>query len=110
MCGIAGLIGLPEQSATEIVGAILRRIAHRGPDDEGVWWEAGACLGQRRLAIIDTSPAGHQPMVSACGRYVLTMNGEIYNHHALRARLEAGEAIAWRGHSDSEVFLEAIAR
>lgn len=110
MCGIAGLIGLPEQAATDTVRAMLGRIAHRGPDDEGLWWDDGACLGQRRLAIIDLSPAGHQPMVSACGRYAITMNGEIYNYRELRAELEASGPIAWRGHSDCEVFLEAIAR
>jgi asparagine synthase (glutamine-hydrolysing) len=62
------------------------------------------------LSIIDVSQAGHQPMVSACGRYVIVMNGEIYNYRALRAELEADDAIAWRGHSDTEVLLEAIVR
>ena len=89
---------------------MLGAIRRRGPDDEGVWGEGGAWLGQRRLAIIDLSPAGHQPMVSACGRYVATINGEIYNFADLRAELEAAGPIPWRGHSDSEVLLEAIAR
>ncbi len=89
---------------------MLDAIRHRGPDDEGVWGEGGTWLGQRRLSIIDLSPAGHQPMVSACGRYVATINGEIYNFVTLRAELEATGKIAWRGHSDSEVLLEAIAR
>jgi asparagine synthase (glutamine-hydrolysing) len=110
VCGIAGLIGLPEDAARRGMAAMLHALAHRGPDDEGIWWEEGVCLGQRRLSIIDTSPAGHQPMVSADGRFVLTMNGEIYNHHELRRLLEERGAIAWRGHADSEVFLEAIAR
>ncbi len=89
---------------------MLAALRHRGPDDEGTWGEAGVWLGQRRLAIIDLSPAGHQPMVSACGRYVLTLNGEIYNHHALRRRLDRSGPTAWRGHSDTEVLLELVAR
>ncbi|HEY5289859.1 MAG TPA: asparagine synthase (glutamine-hydrolyzing), partial [Caulobacteraceae bacterium] len=89
---------------------MLQALAHRGPDDEGVWLEGNACLGQRRLSIIDTSPAGHQPMLSACGRYAITLNGEIYNYPDLRRELDAGGPIAWRGHSDSETFLETIAR
>ena len=86
---------------------MLARLERRGPDDQGVWNEAGAWLGHRRLSIIDLSPAGHQPMVSHDGRWVLVLNGEIYNFRALRAELDA---VAWRGHSDSEVLLEAIAR
>ena len=89
---------------------MLGAIRHRGPDDEGVWGESEAWLGQRRLSIIDLSPAGHQPMVSACGRYVATINGEIYNFAALRVEIEATGKVAWRGRSDSEVLLEAIAR
>ncbi len=89
---------------------MLAALRHRGPDDEGLWGEAAVWLGQRRLAIIDLSPAGHQPMVSACGRYVATVNGEIYNFEALRSELDATGPTAWRGHSDSEVLLEAIAR
>jgi asparagine synthase (glutamine-hydrolysing) len=92
------------------MAAMLHAIAHRGPDDEGVWEEGGVCLGHRRLSIIETSQAGHQPMVSACGRYVITVNGEIYNYRTLREDLEAVEAIAWRGHSDIEALLETIAR
>jgi asparagine synthase (glutamine-hydrolysing) len=89
---------------------MLAAIRHRGPDDEGIWLGDGVCLGHRRLSIIDTSPAGHQPMPSACGRYVLTMNGEIYNFRELRAEVDAAGAIAWRGHSDIEVFVEFVAR
>ena len=93
---------------------MTRSIAHRGPDGEGIWLdaEAGVGLGNRRLAIIDLSPAGLQPMHSADGRFVLTFNGEIYNHPELRARLESeGQVPAggWRGHSDTETFLQAIA-
>ena len=87
------------------------RLRHRGPDDEGVWIdpESGIGLGHRRLAIVELSPAGHQPMHSACGRYVLAFNGEIYNHLDIRAELQAaGFALAWRGQSDTETLLAAI--
>jgi asparagine synthase (glutamine-hydrolysing) len=89
-------------------------IIHRGPDDEGYWTDgaAGVALGHRRLAVIDLSPQGHQPMVSADGRLVISFNGEIYNHAAIRARLE-DEGFApqggWRGRSDTETLLQAIA-
>ena len=89
MCGICGFW----QSETGNLAAIARRmsteIRHRGPDDSGVWTDekAGIALGHRRLSIVDLSPAGHQPMVSPCGRYVLSFNGEIYNHANLRVDL-----------------------
>ena len=109
MCGIAGLVTrgrLDEHSVRRMVGPI----AHRGPDDEGVWVDAsaGIGLGNRRLAIIDLSPAGHQPMHSSSGRFVLTFNGEIYNHPELRAAVEGrggAPQAGWRGHSDTEVLL-----
>ncbi|BAE52824.1 Asparagine synthase [Paramagnetospirillum magneticum AMB-1] len=83
-------------------------LVHRGPDDDGAWVDddAGVALGFRRLAIIDLTPQGHQPMTSHDGRWVISFNGEIYNHADLRARL--GESMAWRGHSDTEVLLEAV--
>ena len=86
-------------------------VAHRGPDDAGRWLDAeiGVGLAHRRLSIVDLSPAGHQPMVSADGRWVLVLNGEIYDHHEHRQRLE-GEGVRFRGHSDTEVLLELIAR
>jgi asparagine synthase (glutamine-hydrolysing) len=84
-------------------------IAHRGPDGEGHWIEGNVGLGHRRLAIIDLSPAGHQPMVSADHRWVLAYNGEIYNFRELRAELEA-EGVWFRSNTDSEVVLCAIAR
>ena len=84
-------------------------LSHRGPDDAGAWSapELGVCLAHRRLAVVDLSPAGHQPMASASGRYVLSFNGEIYNHRALRAQLAD---YPYRGHSDTEVLLAAIER
>lgn len=116
MCGIAGIV-----SVTPINAAIVRRmidpLRHRGPDDEGVWLDEQARigLGHRRLAIVDLSASGHQPMSSHNGRYVLNFNGEIYNHAALRSEIEAGGGgpaaaqSAWRGHSDTETLIEAIA-
>ncbi|HJP68942.1 MAG TPA: asparagine synthase (glutamine-hydrolyzing), partial [Sphingomicrobium sp.] len=106
MCGIAGILG-PGADA-ETVTRMTRALAHRGPDDEGIWIEGDAELafGHRRLAIIDPSPAGHQPMLSPSGRYVITFNGEIYNHADLRLELEgSGQKLDWRGHSDTETLL-----
>lgn len=113
MCGIAGLIAR-EGAPTDLSAAIRAAtdaIAHRGPDDHGAWIDdgAGVALGHRRLSIIDLSAAGHQPMTSADGRYVLVFNGEIYNHADLRRELATiGCAPAWRGHSDTETLLAAI--
>jgi asparagine synthase (glutamine-hydrolysing) len=90
---------------------MAERVAHRGPDDAGVWaaTDGTVALAFRRLAIIDLSPAGHQPMLSACGRYVLVFNGEIYNHRELRCELErAGAHARWRGHSDTETLLASL--
>ena len=111
MCGIAGILdpaggtALPDRAA-----AMARRLHHRGPDGSDVWTdpEAGIALGHRRLAIIDLSPAGPQPMISSCGRMVLSYNGEIYNAAELRTELEAGGRV-FRGHSDSEVIVEGAA-
>src|SRR5690606_35928586 len=90
---------------------MTRSLAHRGPDDDGHWLDAAAgfALGHRRLAIVDLSPAGHQPMVSASGRWVIAFNGEIYNHADIRSELNAaGDAPVWQGHSDTESMLAAI--
>ena len=112
MCGIAGIL-----SASRVDRALLERmtnaVAHRGPDDSGLWVDEDQRVGfgHRRLSIVDLSPAGHQPMLSADGRFVLTFNGEIYNHADLRAGLEAKGSVpegGWRGHSDTEVFLQGI--
>jgi len=113
MCGLTGYIDYrpaTRQTREAIVGAMAQTLYHRGPDDGGVWVdaEAGVALGFRRLSIIDLSPLGHQPMVSASGRYIIVFNGEIYNFKEIRARL-AQEGVVPRGHSDTEVLLEAIA-
>jgi asparagine synthase (glutamine-hydrolysing) len=86
-------------------------LEHRGPDGHDVWIdaEAGVALVHRRLAIVDLSPAGHQPMHSADGRFVISYNGEVYSHLEIRAELERG-GHSFRGHSDTEVILESIAR
>jgi asparagine synthase (glutamine-hydrolysing) len=113
MCGVVGIIGGPGATGSGTLTA--RRMAdmlrHRGPDGDGIWSdiEAGVALGQRRLAIVDLSSAGSQPMTSHSGRYVIVFNGEIYNHREIRALLdrEYGDR-PWRGHSDTEVFLAAI--
>lgn len=111
MCGITGFWRSSSQSEaalTETARRMADALRLRGPDDAGVWAdaEAGVAFGHRRLAILDLSPAGHQPMVSACGRYVIAFNGEVYNHIELRQEL--GD-IAWRGHSDTETLLAGIA-
>jgi len=112
MCGVNGLwqpAGCSAEEARATVLEMAARIAHRGPDDAGAWVDgaAGIALGHRRLSIVDLSAAGHQPMPSAGGRYVIAYNGEIYNHLDLRRRLEAaaGQPLAWRGHSDTETLL-----
>lgn len=97
------------------VTRMTETLRHRGPDDGGVWVDekAGIALGHRRLSIIDLSPEGHQPMLSACGRFVVVFNGEIYNYREIRKELEAGsgnDRVRWRGHSDTEVMLAAISR
>src|SRR5437867_9134951 len=110
MCGIAGFFDRSRNRDAEACKEIARRmvsaLAHRGPDDEGTWAEAeaGVALGHRRLAILDLSAEGHQPMHSADGRYVLTFNGEIYNFRELRSELE-DYGHRFRGHSDTEVIL-----
>ena len=112
MCGIAGFVAPGLSAAAERdLSAMTDAIAYRGPDGAGRWIDeqGGVALGHRRLAIIDLSSAGHQPMASASGRYVITYNGEIYNFRALRSEIEASAPdLPWRGHSDTEVLLAAI--
>jgi len=113
MCGIAGFWDVGHRLGAENGANVLRRmtraIRYRGPDDAGYFQqaEAGIALGHRRLSIVDLSPQGHQPMVSASGRYVMVFNGEVYNHNRLRPELHAAGA-SFRGHSDTEVMLAAI--
>jgi asparagine synthase (glutamine-hydrolysing) len=106
MCGLAGFLGRGEPSGA-IAAAMADAIVHRGPDDGDIWVDAaaGLALAHRRLSILDLSPAGHQPMQSASGHYVLAFNGEIYNHLYLRGMLDAQ---TWRGHSDTETLLACI--
>jgi asparagine synthase (glutamine-hydrolysing) len=116
MCGITGFVevgGFSETDARHTIEAQTKTLWHRGPDDNGIWMDpdAGVALGHRRLSILDLSPAGHQPMVSASGRYVIVLNGEIYNHLEIRERLDAAESAPhWRGHSDTETLLASIDR
>ncbi|TBR10386.1 MAG: asparagine synthase (glutamine-hydrolyzing) [Rugosibacter sp.] len=122
MCGLTGFFSPANLAAdaAEVVHRMSEAITHRGPDDSGVWVDeaVGVVLAHRRLSILDLSPAGHQPMVSPSGRYVIVLNGEIYNHLELRRELEvlaphplpkgAREQCGWRGHSDTETLLAAF--
>lgn len=122
MCGIAGILGGGNsQNLAQSLVVMSASLIHRGPDDCGEWVDAdaGIGLGHRRLSIVDVSSAGHQPMTSASGRFVIAFNGEIYNHLELRRVLEAlGEfsstdsaseqKATWRGHSDTETLLAGI--
>jgi asparagine synthase (glutamine-hydrolysing) len=109
MCGIAGIVHCAGNPVSPV---LLRRmtdtLAHRGPDGEGQYTSGGVGLGHRRLAVIDLSPAAHQPMATADGDYVLTYNGEVYNFQELRLELES-RGHGFRSRSDSEVVLEAWA-
>lgn len=112
MCGIAGFFepeGFSDERALDLLTSMTSCLAHRGPDDSGVWTDAaqGIALGHRRLSILDLSPLGHQPMLSRDGRFVIVYNGEIYNHHDLRDEL-AALGHAFRGHSDTEVLVTAL--
>lgn len=115
MCGVAGLWTgpgrWPEAELDRQAEAMAATLVRRGPDGGGCWSDAaaGVALAHRRLAVVDLSNAGAQPMHSACGRYVLSFNGEIYNHRDLRRMLEARGIGGWRGHSDTETLLALIA-
>jgi asparagine synthase (glutamine-hydrolysing) len=114
MCGIAGFVGGQWRRSGDITAALARMsrsIRHRGPDHSAVWMDepARVAFAHNRLAIVDLSPAGNQPMTSPSGRYVIVYNGEIYNHLEMRDELTAeGDAPSWRGHSDTETLLAAI--
>ena len=114
MCGLTGFFhpgGFRSPEAESIVTAMRDRLVHRGPDDAGLWLDgaAGIALAHRRLSILDLSPNGHQPMMSASGRYCLAFNGEIYKHDLLRQLAEAHGHTGWRGTSDTESLLGAMA-
>ena len=115
MCGWVGVLDPRERARDDVlrerIEQMAERLAHRGPDAAGAWTDAraGVALGFRRLAVVDRSEAGAQPMRSASGRHVLVLNGEIYNASRLRRALEIeGCAPAFRGHADTEVALAAI--
>ena len=114
MCGIAGFLSRGQLSADELgqrVRAMTSTLSQRGPDADGFWidQQAGIAIGHRRLSIIDLSDAGAQPMLSADERWVMSYNGELYNTAELRREVEeARQPVNWRGHSDTEVILEAV--
>jgi asparagine synthase (glutamine-hydrolysing) len=114
MCGFVGFLGGPPWHSTDAARALLERMAstiiHRGPDDFGYWCDANERigLGHRRLSVIDLSSAGHQPMESTDGRYVVVFNGEIYNHLTLRSQVGENHPQQWRGHSDTETLLACL--
>ncbi len=128
MCGIAGRLSSPDKFCPDVPAAMAATLHHRGPDDSGVWSDPdrGIALAHRRLSILDLSPEGHQPMHSACGRYVIVFNGEIYNHGELKSKLLAAghgsrkteikhpipstQPLVFRGHSDTEILLTAISQ
>lgn len=111
MCGITGFVDFSLQTSEDVGLALSASMAaalrHRGPDDGGTWGDGaqGVFLAHRRLSIVDLSAAGHQPMASVSGRYVIVFNGEVYNHSGIRQRLDG---VIWRGNSDTEVMLAAI--
>src|ERR1700678_1234236 len=102
ICGIAGIVG--PRASVEIARSMAQRLRHRGPDGDGVWCEPGVALAHRRLAILDLSECGHQPMLF--GSQVLTYNGEIYNHERLRAGLPG----PWQSTGDTEVLVHLLAQ
>lgn len=111
MCGIAGIVG-PSSHDAALLSRMGDRLIHRGPDDDGIWSDPDRPVGfsHRRLSILDLSPAGHQPMLSADGRWAICYNGEIYNHADIRTSLDPAGTMAWRGHSDTETLVEAVSR
>ncbi len=105
MCGFAGTTA----ATPAVLDGFVARLLHRGPDDTGVWLDEHVGLAHTRLAIIDLSPGGHQPMTSACGRWTIAYNGEIYNYRELRRGLES-RGVRLRSASDTEVLLMLLAR
>jgi len=111
MCGFVGAVSVEhlEPGDAASIRPLTSLLARRGPDDEGYWHDAHAAFGFRRLAVLDLSPAGHQPMVSPDGRFVLVFNGEVYNFGDLRSEL-AADGVRFLSHSDTEVVLHALIR
>lgn len=110
MCGISGFYSprrFQSEEGIQLARKMANAITHRGPDDSGEWvdGDAGIALSHRRLSILELSDAGHQPMISASGRYAMVFNGEIYNHLDIRKDIAASEQVSWRGHSDTETLL-----
>lgn len=114
MCGFAGFLFDGKGDSLNFESNLRKMsdaIIHRGPDDSGQWFDIlnGIGLAHRRLSILDLSKAGHQPMISRSGRYVIAFNGEIYNHQDIRIQIEkTNHSVMWKGHSDTETILEAI--
>ena len=111
MCGINGFYSKSSSTFNNVIVKMNLAISHRGPDSNGTWTDknSGIVLGHQRLSIIDLSVAGNQPMQSNSGRFILTYNGEVYNHLEIRQELEKNNSeIKWRGNSDTETLLEAI--
>ncbi len=109
MCGIAGVIKFNQQSVNErLINDMITSLHHRGPDSHGVWCHEGIGLGHVRLSIHDLSTAGHQPMLSHTGRWVIVFNGEIYNYQALRRQLAQEYSLVFKSDSDTEVLINAI--
>ena len=110
MCGITGIVDLNGDAIEPVIlQKMTDSLEHRGPDSDGQWIEGYVGIGHRRLAIIDLTPGGHQPMISQDHRYVLSYNGEIYNYRELRIELE-GDGIWFRSNTDTEVVLNAYAK
>ena len=114
MCGISG-IWLSEKSTInreKLLSDINSALDHRGPDDSGIWFDDSPNFGlaHKRLSIIDLSKAGHQPMVSDSGRYIISLNGEIYNHLEIKKELTKDKLtnLNWKGKSDTETLIKAI--
>jgi asparagine synthase (glutamine-hydrolysing) len=114
MCGLTGFLNFERNQTADEMQATVDRMAEtlklRGPDDRGIWCDpaSGIAFGFRRLSIVDLSTAGHQPMTSSCGRFVIVFNGEIFNHDELRRELSE-QGHSFRGHSDTEVLIEGFA-
>ena len=110
MCGICGFYSKSNLKFDNAISKMNLAISHRGPDNNGVWNDSvsGIVMGHQRLSIIDLSAAGLQPMKSSSGRFILTYNGEIYNHLEIRREIENKLNIKWRSNSDTETLLEAI--